>query len=82
MNVTGTPTGSLVLQVSNDHKEDSNGNILVAGNWVTVVTQAISGANVFGFDLNQLGAPWFRVMYTNASSTGTLNGFVSGKGLM
>ncbi len=82
MNVSGTPTGSFVIQVSNDHEEDAMGNVLNAGNWVTVVTSAVSGANVFGQDLNQLGATWMRVVYTNASSTGTISGFVSGKGLI
>lgn len=82
MNIAGTPVGSFVIQVSADHSEDIEGNVLVAGNWVTVITQAVSGANVFGFDLNQLGAPWIRIVYTNTSSTGTINGFISGKGLM
>lgn len=82
LNVTGTPTGSAVIQVSADHQQDALGNVTVAGNWVTITTLTINGANVFGEDLNQLGAPWLRVVYTNATSTGHISAFVSGKGLM
>lgn len=82
-NVTGTPNGSISIQVSGDHVEDQEGNVLVAGNWIEVVALPVVGAAVnFGEDLNQLGAPWLRIQYTNTSSTGVINAFVSGKGLM
>jgi hypothetical protein len=82
MNVSGTPVGTAVIQVSGDHVEDQEGNVQVAGNWVTVATLTVNGANIFGEDLNQLGAPWMRLVYTNSSSTGSISAFVSGKGLM
>lgn len=81
INFTGTPTGTLTIQVSADYFQDQQGNVISTGNWVTIVTQPVSGAQVFGFDLNQLGAPWLRIVYTNASSTGHVAMFLSGKGL-
>lgn len=86
LDFTGTPTGTFDVQVSGDHREDQEGNVLVAGHWISLVLSpvpaAAGSANDIGIDLNQLGAPWIRVVYTNASGTGVLNAFVSGKGLM
>lgn len=83
INVTGTPTGAFSIQVSGDHTEDQEGNVLVAGNWIEVVSLPVTGSAVnFGEDLNQLGAPWLRLVYTNVSSTGLADAFVSGKGLI
>lgn len=82
-NISGTPVGAISIQVSSDHNEDSQGNVITAGNWIEVVSLAATGsAIIMGEDLNQLGAPWLRVVYTNASSSGTLSSFVSGKGLI
>lgn len=86
LDFTGTPNGTFAVQVSSDHLEDQEGNILVAGHWITLNLSpspaATGSANDIGIDLNQLGASYLRVVYTNTSSTGTLNAFVSGKGLM
>lgn len=83
LNVSGTATGAFSLQVSGDHLEDQEGNVLVAGSWIEVVSLPIAGSAVnLGEDLNQLGAPYFRVQYTNVSGSGTVNGFISGKGLI
>lgn len=85
INNTGTANGSYAMQVSNDHTEDQEGNVLVAGNWVTIpasMTIAAGAPATIGIDLNQRGAPWFRLQYTNTSGSGTVNAFVSGKGLM
>lgn len=82
LNVTGTANGTFSYQVSADHVEDQEGNVLVAGNWITVATVAVTGSAVnIGEDLTMLGAPYFRLSYTNTSGTGTVNGFISGKGL-
>lgn len=82
---TGTPNGTFDVQVSGNHVEDSNGNVLVPGSWVSLTLSpspaATGSANTIGIDLNQLGAPWVRVVYTNTSSTGVLNVSASGKGL-
>lgn len=83
LNISGTPTGTFSIQVSSDHVEDELGNVIVAGNWVQMSTLSAAGsAVILGSDLNQLGATYLRVVYTNASGTGVVNGFVSGKGLM
>lgn len=80
-NITaGTPTGTLAVQVSGDYSA-VNGVVLVAGNWVTLTTQAItagSPANTY-FDLNQLSSMWIRLIYTHSSSTGSLDAFILGK---
>lgn len=85
LDFTGTPVGSFSIQVSNDHVEDAEGNVIVAGHWValaiTPAPAAAGSALDIGIDCNQLGAPWIRVVYTNASGVGVLNGFISGKAL-
>lgn len=82
--IVSTPNGSMLIQVSSNHQEDQQGNVTVPGNWITVSTTSIvSGApSDIGIDLNQLGATWLRVVYTNTSGSGTLNVTASGKGLM
>lgn len=83
LNWTGTPNGGAVVQISNDHAQDSLGNVTVAGNWNTLTTSAdaapAGSAGSFYYDINQTSAPWIRVVYTNTSSTGTLNAFICGK---
>src|ERR1700743_1772622 len=61
MNVTGTPVGAFSIQVSGDHVEDQQGNVIVAGNFIEVVNIPVSGAINIGEDLNQLGAPYVRL---------------------
>lgn len=83
LNSVGTMNGTFDVQVSSDHIEDQEGNVVVAGNWVSLTltpSPAVSGSNlVIGIDLNQLGASYLRVQYTNTSGSGVVNGFVSGK---
>ena len=83
LNFTGTPTGSFAVQVSADYKQDANGNVTNVGNWVTLVlptaAAAAGAANTIYIDLNQLSAPWIRVVYTASSGAGTLNTFVTAK---
>lgn len=85
LNWTGTPVGTFAVQVSVDHSEDSRGNVLNAGNWVSLALSAniaASGsADQAYIELTQLSAPWIRVVYTAGSSVGTLNGFVVAKGV-
>lgn len=82
---TGTPTGSFDFQISNNHKQDSNGNVTVAGDWITLpvmpaITAAGSADDAY-VDLNQISAMYMRVVYTRTSGTGSLNAYVSGKGI-
>ena len=86
LDVTGSPTGSFDVQISSTHNEDELGNVLVAGTWVSLVltpAAAVVAGNPtdIGIDCNQLGAPYLRVVYTNASGTGTVAINVSGKAL-
>src|SRR6266851_5411450 len=70
LNVGGTPTGAFSIQVSADHTQDQEGNVLVAGNWIEIVSIPVSGSALnIGEDFNQLGAPYMRIVYTNASSS-------------
>ena len=80
---TGTPTGTFAVQVSADYAQDQFGNVSNAGNWVALTLSPSpaasgSGDNIY-IDLNQLSAPWVRVVYTRTSGTGTLNAFLTSK---
>lgn len=82
---TGTPVGTFAFQVSLDHKKDPNGNVLVAGNWVSLpmspAIAAAGGADDAYVDLNQLSAQYIRVVYTRTSGSGTLDVYVGAKGV-
>ncbi len=87
VNVTGSPTGTIVPQVSADYSQDNQGNVLNPGNWISmlnpdgtpVVITFTAGSPTNGyFDLTQLSTPWIRLMYTG-SGTGTLSAFVTAK---
>jgi len=82
---TGTPTGSFDVQISMDHEEDSFGTVLTAGTWTSLtLSPTISAAGAADnayIDLNQLSCPFVRVVYTRSSGTGTLNAYVTAKGI-
>lgn len=85
LNWSGVPVGTFSIQVSNDHREDSKGNILNPGTWVSLplspsITATGSPDSAY-VDLNQLSAMYMRVVFTRTSGSGTLNAFVSGKGV-
>lgn len=88
---SGTPTGTVQVQISADYEQDTEGNVLVVGNWInlkqpdntTLVAQVItagSPAQTY-FDLTQLSCPWIRITYTASSGSGTLNAFITAKAL-
>lgn len=75
----GTLGGSLFLEASVDHQIDINGNVIVAGNWVTVQdsTEALTGSGSFIWNVTSSMFPFVRLAYATApSDTGTLNAFV------
>lgn len=82
---TGAPVGAFAVQISMDHKESltSPHQVTVDGTWITLtLSPAItaSGAPDSAYiDLNQLSAPYVRVVYTPASGTGVLTAFASAK---
>lgn len=88
INFTGSPVGTFAVQISMDYDQDQNGNVISAGNWITMPVQQGStsytaiptslGSPIY-LDLNQLSAPWIRLVYTRTSGTGTLNAFIAAK---
>lgn len=82
---TGSPTGVFSIQVSVDYAVDAQGNVTNAGNWVTLILSApiaaVGAGDTAYIDLNQLTAPYYRIVYTRSSGTGTLDGYVVGKGV-
>lgn len=79
--LTGTPDGTLSVEISADYAQDNNGNVTHAGNWITLTSQAITAgqpSNVY-FDLNQLSAPWIRLFFESSSGTGTMDAFITAK---
>lgn len=85
LNWTGAPTGTFAFQVSMDHKETANGVITVAGHWVNLtVSPAIAAAgspDSAYVGINQIAAPYIRVVYTMGSGSGSLDVFVGAKGV-
>lgn len=94
LNFSGAPVGSFQVQVSADHKQDSQQNVTVAGNWVPllftywdgtafITANAVPtsvGSPIY-LDLALLSAPYIRVVYTRVSGTGILNAFIVAKAL-
>lgn len=76
---TGTPTGTLRLEVSNDPEAiigDGSG-----GTWEIVDSQVTGGAaGSHLFDLLSTKAKYVRGRYERTGSTGTLSGHVFGQG--
>lgn len=83
INFTGTPVGTFAVQISADHAQDQQGNVTVAGSWVSLTLSpspaATGSADQIYIDMTQLSAPWLRVVYTATSSTGVLNVYATGK---
>lgn len=69
---TGTPNGTLSLQVSNDNVNYTT---------YTGSSTAITGAGSFAWLIGDIGFPWVQVVYSASSSTGTLSITVNGKGV-
>lgn len=82
---TGVPVGTFSVQVSMNFFEDINGNIVNPGTWISLplspAIAAAGSADSAYVDLNQLSAPYVRVVYTRTSGTGTLNVMINGKGV-
>jgi len=84
MNFTGSPTGTFAVQVSLDHLQDAFGNVLNAGNWVSIVfsagTPVASGsAGSIAIDILPTAFPYIRVTYAFVSGTGSLDVWAGAK---
>lgn len=81
----GAPTGAFSVQISSDHIEDIEGNIQVAGHWVTLpLSPAVTASGTPDdayIDLNQMSAQYVRLVYTAASGAGTMTALAVGKGV-
>lgn len=80
---TSDAVGTFQVQVSMDYSQDAAGNVLNAGNWVTLTlnpspTSASATDHIY-IDINQVSAPYMRVTYTRTSGTGTLTAYITGK---
>lgn len=82
---TGNPNGNFLFQCSTDYKEDTLGNVLNAGNWITLDNEPpVIGVGVGDdayIDFNQISTSYMRVMFLHISGTGVLTGYISGKGV-
>lgn len=89
LNFTGTPTGTFAVQCSGDYLPGTGGTVIRTGNWVTLPVKSSTGtsptaagnADVHFININNSPAPFLRVVYTATSGTGTLDIWVSAKGL-
>lgn len=78
---TGTPTGTFSVLVSSSYDPLTNPNAVFIPLILTPSPVASGSAGVIGIDINQSGFQWIKLTYTNTSSTGVLNAFISGKAL-
>ncbi len=82
-NFTGTPVGVFQVQVSADYSQDTQGNILNAGNWIPLALTPQPGAaavaDVVYIDILPTSAPWIRAAYLASSGSGALNCYITGK---
>jgi hypothetical protein len=75
--------GTLSVQVSADYDQDAQGNVLAAGSWIELTSQAIAAGQPSAtyFNLPNLSAPWIRLVWTYTSGTGTITAAVTAKAL-
>lgn len=87
LNWSGAPVGSFTFQVSMDYAVNKigAGEVTNPGHWTTLtISQAITASgspDTAYVDFNQLSAPFIRAVYTVISGTGTLDGFLTSKGV-
>jgi hypothetical protein len=75
---SGTLGGVLALQASDDHQEDPEGNVLHAGNWVTITNTPVTltGAGSYMWNVTTANYSYFRLIYTHlGGDSGTLNAY-------
>lgn len=82
---TSDAVGTFQVQVSADHAQDSQGVVSNAGHWIPLTlsgTPTVASADTdISIDINELAFPWIRVVYVRTSGSGTVQGFITAKGL-
>jgi hypothetical protein len=78
---SGTPTGTFSVEVSTAYDPLTNPNAIFIPLVLSPVPVASGTSGSIGIDVNQEGAQWIKLVYTNISGTGVLNAWVSGKSL-
>jgi hypothetical protein len=78
---TGTPVGSFAVSVSSSYDPVTNPNAIFIPLVLTPAAVASGSSGQIGIDLNQMGAQWIKLSYTNASGSGTLNAYISAKAI-
>lgn len=77
-----SPSGSILIQVSNDYRVNADGSVRDAGTWNTVPLDeeaAVSGNSGTGFVEIVTSAYAIRAFYDRTSGTGTLQADIKGK---
>lgn len=84
-----TPTGTLIMEISNSYALEADGSVANAGNWTQVpmdvngayaTSIAISGNSGVGFIEGELSAGYaVRLTYTRSGGSGTMNLIFAGK---
>ncbi len=97
LNWTGSPVGTFQIQISADYLQDTNNppNVLRVGHWVPITLTYWDGVSAFVtttdiptslgspiyLDMALLSAPYIRIVYTKISGTGTLDAYITAKGI-
>lgn len=78
---TGTPVGTMKVQVSCDPGSKSPFDGQFSANWTDMAgsTQNVTGAGTVLYNVNWAYYSWVRYIYTAASGTGTISGRVNVK---
>lgn len=75
---TGTPTGQIYVEISND------AGLVSQPNWYSLpgvtIQPLTGGADTHIVNLNTIDFPWIRVRYARTSGTGTITATISAKG--
>ncbi len=81
---SGTLGGTLSLEASVDRRVDPQGNVLFAGNFVTITDSPVvlTGAGSYIWNVRDSNYSFFRLVYAPAGGdTGTLNAYSTIKGI-
>jgi hypothetical protein len=78
---SGSPVGTFSVQVSSSYDPITNPNAIFIPLVLSPAPVASGSSGVIGIDINQEGAQWIKLVYTNSSGSGTLDAYVSGKAI-